>query len=484
MNNDSANLTLLAKQVMIEWGLKPDFSEDELKQVNQIKKTATVPEDAKDLRSLLWCSIDNDDSRDLDQLTYGEKNADNTFTMWIAIADVDALVSKDTPVDQHAQFNTTSVYTPSAIFSMLPEKLSTDLTSLNENQDRVAVVAKIQINNAGEVINSSLFRALVHNYAQLTYNAVGSWFEGKQDTPAKVKQLKNLENVLRCQNEIAQILRQQRQKKGSLTLESTDISAKITEDKHVILEIPKQNLAHKLIEEFMVAANSTMANYFREAKVPSLRRVVRIPKRWDRIVELASQLGERLPEEPDSIALDKFLVKQKQANPEGFGDLSLAVIKLLGRGEYVIENVGDRPIGHFGLALSEYTHSTAPNRRFPDLISQRQFKAHLKGDESPYSQTELQQLATHCTQQEDAATKVERHLVKSAAALLLSNQIGSTFKGIITGAGERGTWVRIFNPPVEGKIIKGTEGLDVGDKVTVKLVEVDISKGYIDFAHK
>jgi VacB/RNase II family 3'-5' exoribonuclease len=484
MNKPRINLELLAKQMMQDRGLEPEFSVEELLQLSQINHSAPPPSPCTDLRSLLWCSIDNDDSRDLDQLTYAEKIEDNKVIVWVAIADVDALVQKNSAIDFHAQTNTTSVYTPAKIFSMLPEKLSTDLTSLNENEDRVAIVTKMKINQHGEIENSSIFQAIVRNYAKLTYNAIGEWLESTNSLPDKVNQVQGLEEALKCQHEIAQILKKRRHDRGSLTLDPSKVEAKLTNNQEIFLEISSHNYAHQLIEEFMIAANFAIANHFRQAKIASLRRVVRIPKRWNRIVEIAKSLGEHLPDQPDSKSLEDFLIKRKQQDPQTFADLSLTIIKLLGRGEYIVENTEDSPVGHFGLALSDYTHATAPNRRFPDLISQRQYKAYLRNETAPYSVEELHWLADHCTQQEDAATKVERQINKSAAAMLLSSQIGVIFQGIITGADEVGTWVRIFQPPVEGKVIEGFEKLDVGDKVSVKLKSVNIAKGYIDFVAK
>lgn len=478
---DIDNLTRIAEQLMRNRGLQPEFTQEELHQLAQIQGPAPCPPGCTDLRSLLWCSIDNDDSRDLDQLTYAEKGNDHKTTIWIAIADVSALVSKDSPIDQHAQINTTSVYTPTKIFSMLPEKLSTDLTSLNEGQDRMALVIRIKLNEKGEMEDSSISQAIVRNYAQLAYNAIGDWLAGLSNPSDKIKQVPGLESALRIQHEIAQTLRQRRHELGSLTLESPEIEAKISNKGEILLEHGPQNLAQQLIEEFMIAANIAIIHNCSKAKVASLRRVVRIPKRWDRIVEVANNLGEHLPAEPDSKALDKFLIKRRAIDPVSFPDLSLTIIKLLGRGEYIVENAGEAPIGHFGLALSDYTHATAPNRRFPDLIVQRQYKAYLHREAFPYALSELTRLAEHCTQQEDAATKVERQINKSAAAMLLSSQIGTLFKGIITGRNEYGIWVRIFDPAVEGKVIKGAENLDVGDRVSVRLTFVDIPRGYIDF---
>lgn len=476
-----AHLTQLARQIMQEKGLQPDFSKEELQQLSQINNPAPLSSKYVDLHSLAWCSIDNDDSRDLDQLTYAEKGADGKTTLWIAIADVDALVHKDSPIDIHARINTTSVYTPTKIFSMLPEKLSTNLTSLNENEDRVSIVVKILINQMGDIESSSIFQAIVRNHAKLTYNAIGEWLEKKSSLPNKVKQVPGLENALIIQHEAAQILRKKRHEVGSLTLESSEAEVKITSNHQIMIQLSPHNFAHQLIEEFMIAANRATAKHFSEAKIPSLRRVVRIPKYWDRIVEIAENFGEDLPQEPNAKALDAFLINRQKKDPDSFPDLSLTVIKLLGRGEYTVENDKDSPVGHFALALSDYTHSTAPNRRFPDLITQRQYKAFLLGEKNPYTLEELYSLAAHCTQQEDAAMKVERQVNKSAAAALLSSQIGRVFKGIITGASNKGTWVRIFQPAVEGKIIQGFKGLNVGDKVSVQLKYVDIAKGFIDF---
>lgn len=479
MTYQQTDLTALAKQHMLERGLEPEFSREITTELEQINQPGTCGA-CKDLRELLWCSIDNDDSRDLDQLTFAEKMEGDQWRVFVAIADVDSLVKKGSAIDRHAQTNTTSVYTPTKIFSMLPEKLSTNLTSLNDNEDRVAIVVQITVSNEGAVIDSEIFQAMVHNHAQLTYNGVGGWLEERSQIPEKVTQISGLDSVLKLQHEAAQTLRKKRFERGALTLASTKVEAKVHDDQ-VSLQLTVQNYAHQLIEEFMIAANFCMATKFKNAKVASLRRVVRIPLRWDRIVEIAHSFGETLPAAPDSKELDKFLVKRKEADPESFPDLSLAIIKLLGRGEYIVENVGDSPIGHFGLALMDYTHATAPNRRFPDLITQRQCKAYLQGTANVYSVGELRRLADQCTQQEDAATKVERQMSKSAAAMLLSSQIGSFFKGIVTGASSKGTWVRIFNPPVEGKVVSGFQHLDVGDKVSVKLIYVDIPRGYIDF---
>lgn len=480
MHKKKWDLENLATQVMYNQGLQPKFSDEAYIQLQSIKKPAAPPADCRDLRSLLFCSIDNNDSRDLDQLTFAEDQKDGRTILWIAIADVDALVPKDSPIDEHAQINTTSVYTPAVIFPMLPEKLSCGLTSLNEKEDRLALVVQVIMSPSGEIEEGQIFRALVRNYAQLAYPSLGAFLAGKGNLPDKVKKVAGLEEALQCQHVAAQALKKRRHLFGALTLESPEVEAKIVEEE-VLLELPSHNFADELIEHFMIAANFVMATKLRAANIPSLRRVVRIPKRWDKIVQIAASFGEKLPEEASSKALDAFLVKQREADPLSFPDLSLTIIKLLGRGEYIVETKETPPTGHFGLALREYTHSTAPNRRFPDLIAQRQCKALLEGRKNPYSLEELQILATHCTQQEDVATKIERQLSKSAAAMLLEPEVGKVFDGIITGVGPHGTWARIFRPPVEGKVIHGATSLDVGDRVSLKLVGVDISKGHINF---
>ena len=480
MKKDLENLAI---HVMSDKGLMPKFSDGVYIQLHGIKKPADPPHGSEDLRRLPFCSIDNDDSLDLDQLTYAECSKDGKATLWVAVADVDALVPKGSPIDQHAMINTTSVYTPAIKFPMLPDKLSTNLTSLNEKEDRVAIVVKATMRSDGEIEGGSITEALVRNHAKLAYPSLGAWFSGKADMPEKIKKVPGLEKTLRCQHAAAQKMKQWRHLYGALTLESPEAEAKMIQEK-VILMPPVHNLAMQLIEQFMIAANFVMASHLRAANIPSLRRVVRTPKRWERIVEVAAKLGGHLPAEPNSKALEKFLIKRKKIDSISFPDLSLTIIKLLGRGEYIVETGEDAPTGHFGLALSEYIHSTAPNRRYPDLITQRQYKALIQKRKNPYSLEELQTLAKHCTDQEDVATKVERHLNKSAAAMLLQSRIGETFEGIVTGVGPHGTWARAFDPPVEGKVVHGFDNLDVGDRVTLKLESVDVPLGHINFRRK
>lgn len=481
--NGSEFLTKIANKAMLERGLAPEFPYQAMQQLAEIKLPESCQrETMRDLRHHLWCSIDNDDSKDLDQLTFAEKLPSGEHLIYIAVADVDGLVPESTPLDLHAQTNTTSVYTPSKIFPMLPEKLSTDLTSLNEGQERIAVIFEIRMNASMEVVSSEIYCACVKNYAQLAYSQVGPWLEGRKTIPTKVAPIPGLAEALLLQDELAQALKISRQALGALTFETTELKAVFDGNKVAMLKAVERNRAHELIENLMIAANTASARYAIHKRLPSLRRVVRIPARWERIVEVAKTFNVTLPTDPDAKALESFLTSRKNVDPATFPDLSLTIIKLLGSGEYVVEVPGDEPIGHFGLALRDYTHSTAPNRRYPDLITQRLIKAALKNAKSPYSLQQLEDLAAHCTKCEDAATKVERHCKKSAAAMFLSDHLGENFDSIVTGASDAGTWVRLINPPVEGKLVKGIHGIDVGDRIVVKLIHVDIVQGFIDFS--
>ncbi len=481
MQDHATLLASIAHQAMIDRGLEPDFSKAAEKQLASIKAPANE-NSVRDLRDRLWCSIDNDDSRDLDQLTVAEDLGGDKMRILVAVADVDALVKRDTPIDAHASTNTTSVYTAAKIFPMLPEKLSTDLTSLNEGEDRIAMVVDITVDPDGTVKAGDVYRARVHNQAQLTYNGVGMWLEGHSEPPPKVSSIRGLAENLKLQDRAADKMRALRHEHGALDLETIEARAVIRDGEVVDLRQEARNNATNLIEDFMIAANGVTARFLASKELPSLRRVVRSPERWDRIEKIASDLGDRLPPDPDSRALEDFLLRRKKADPVRFPDLSLTIVKAMGAGEYIVELPGQQPIGHFGLAVRDYTHSTAPNRRFPDLITHRLIKASLNGSQPPYGEDELQQLARHCTDAEDAANKVERQVRKSAAAVLLSSRIGERFDAIVTGASEKGTWVRIFHPPVEGKLVHGSEGCDIGDRLRVKLISVDIPAGYIDFA--
>lgn len=476
-----AFLEELARQALIQRGLEPDFSPAALQQLDRIHHPAgRMEQEIVDCREIKWCSIDNDDSRDLDQLTFAKKEGDLVIA-YVAVADVDALVYSETPLDMQAQVNTTSIYTAAKMFPMLPEKLSTDLTSLNEKKERIAVIFEMAIDWEGNIQAYKIYRALVYNYAQLAYSSVGAWLEGRGAMPEKVKAVPALAETLQLQDQIAQAIKAKRQSHGALTLQTMELKAVFKEGKLIKMEPMGHYRAHELIENLMIAANTSSARYMVEKSLPALRRVVREPERWDRIVALAREHGSLLPGNPDSGALDRFLVKMQKLDPETFPDLSLTIVKLLGSGEYIVENPGDPSVGHFGLALRQYSHSTAPNRRYPDMITQRILKSSILKKHQPYTFQQLEQLAVHCTQQEDAAAKAERQVAKSAAAMLLSNRINDSFDAFVTGASTKGTWVRLANPPIEGKLILGKNNLDVGDRLRVKLVSVDIAKGYIDF---
>ena len=473
----------IAHAAMLQQGLLPDFSSAVIAETEKIKQAAAASGAAtRDLRSLLWASIDNDDSRDLDQLSVAESLAGRAVKILVAIADVDALVKKGTAIDDHARTNTTSVYTAAEIFPMLPEKLSTDLTSLAEGEERLAIVIEMAIATDGTVTASDIYRAAVLNRAKLAYNGVAAWHEGTAPAPPRLAAVPGLDEQLRIQDRAAQALRRVRHAHGALRLETIEVHAVFDGSALADLLPDEKNRAKELIEDFMIAANGVTAKYLDRKGLPSLRRVLRTPKHWDRIVALAAESGEKLPVAPDAAALDAFLAKRRQAEPERFPDLSLSVIKLLGSGEYVLEVPGQPTEGHFGLAVKDYTHSTAPNRRFPDLIAQRLLKAALIGQPSPYTNDELTALARHCTDQEDNAAKVERQVSKSAAALLLASRIGAQFDAIVTGASDKGTWARISGPVAEGRIVRGFEGLKVGNRVRVELVHTDVARGFIDFA--
>jgi len=481
--NGKSVLEQIARRVMMEHGFQTDFSFAALYELAKIQNfDAGKGIIFKDLRQLLWASIDNDDSQDLDQLTVAEELPDNNVKILVAIADVDSMVKKNSEIDGHAHQNKTTVYTAGKTFPMLPEKLSTNLTSLDYNEDRPALVVEMLIDDAGEIKSSDIYHATVNNHAKLAYNAVAAWLEGKEPTPNKAVAVPPaLAENLRIQDRVAQKLRSQRYKRGALELQTLEASPVFDGDEIRDLQVEENNRAKEIIEDFMIAANDVTAVFLQGKHISSLRRVVRAPKRWDRIVEIAAQHNFQLPAQPDSKALSDFLVKQKAADPLRFPDLSLIIIKLLGAGEYVVELPNQTAPGHFGLAVKDYTHSTAPNRRFPDLITQRILKSTLSGSPVPYTDSELSELAQRCTEKEDDANKVERQVAKSAAAMLLSVRIGDLFDAICTGAADKGTWVRIFQPPIEGRLARGYEGVDVGNRLKVKLVHVDVDKGFIDF---
>jgi VacB/RNase II family 3'-5' exoribonuclease len=477
-----AILQRIAYRTMLARGLLPDFSPAALAELDAIHGPATRAEEStRDLRNLIWCSIDNDDSRDLDQLTFAEALAGGAVKILVAIADVDALVKKQSALDDHARHNTTSVYTAAKIFPMLPEKLSTDFTSLNFAADRFAIVIEMAVAADGSLQSSDIYRATVRNHAKLAYNSVARWLEGSGPMPQAIAAVDGLEENLRLQDRVAQKLKAIRHVHGALDLETIEARPVFDGDELRDLEGERKSRAKEIIEDFMIAANGVSARYLAGKMLPSLRRVVRTPKRWDRIIELAADHGFKLSTQPDSRSLEQFLLAAKTADPVRFADLSLSIIKLLGAGEYVVELPNSTATGHFGLAVRDYTHSTAPNRRFPDLITQRLLKAALAGQSAPYGNDELTTIAKYCTEAEDAAKKVERQVGKSAAAMLLESRIGEQFDGIVTGASDKGTWVRLLQPPVEGKLVSGAQGLDVGHRVRVQLVRTDVERGYIDF---
>jgi VacB/RNase II family 3'-5' exoribonuclease len=488
MSANHFDLSAAAFTEMVRQGFHPDFPTGTEEQVAQIIELAPlVPSaDVRDLRGLLWSSIDNDTSRDLDQLEYAER-VDGGIRVLIAVADVSGSVEKGSPIDRHAADQTKTVYTGVRNFPMLPNELSTDLTSLNQDEDRAAMVAEYVVDAQGVIGQQSIYRALVHNNAQLAYSRVGPWLEGK-DAPSgeldlKIRGSVALQEQLRLQDEAAQRLRAHRVSEGALEFHRIEADPLVVDGEIKAIHEAPHNRATELIEDFMVAANETMAELLQRAGRSCIRRVVRSPERWSRIVELAGRYGVELPNEPSSIALNGFLAKERAADPVHYPDISLAVIKLMGPGEYVLSKADEaEPLGHFGLAARDYTHSTAPNRRFADLVTQRLVKAMLHNEPAPYTDTELAAIAMQCNLKEHASHKVERAMQKRVAAVALANSVGKVFNGVVTGASDKGTYVRVFNPPVEGRVMKGQQGMDVGDKVAVKLLHTDPVHAFIDFA--
>jgi VacB/RNase II family 3'-5' exoribonuclease len=483
MNDNGFDLVAAAHQEMIDHGFDPDFTPAVAQQLAALK--AQPPSIAgpgvRDLRSLLWSSIDNDTSRDLDQAEAAEQVSAGIRVL-VAIADVDTDVPIASPIDKHAAAQTTSVYTGVRVFSMLPEQLSTDQTSLNQDTDRLAVVVDMVVAPDGSIASGVIYRALVRNRAQLAYNGVGGWLEGSSSAPPKVAASADLAAQLKLQDEAAQSLFKERQRLGALNIDRVEAEPLIANGQIHGIDVRKKNRATDLIENFMVAANGVMARTLTSAGVSSIRRVVKTPERWQRIVELAAGYGDKLPAEPDSGALNLFLQKRKASDAVHYQDVSLAVIKLMGPGEYVLSRPGDQDQGHFALAAQDYAHSTAPNRRFADTVTQRLIKAVLAGQPSPYSDPQLDSIARNCTLKEDAARKVERKMNKRIAAVALRHGIGATFSAVVTGVTPKGTFVRVLNPPAEGILIHGQQGVDVGDQLQVKLVHTDVQRGYLDFA--
>jgi exoribonuclease-2 len=474
------DLHTLARQAMLERGFEPDFSPEANAEADRLGEP---PKDgaARDLTALPWFAIDNDDSRDIDQISASERLDGGAIRLRVGIADVSGGVPKGSAIDRHAETNTTSVYTSGGTFTMLPERLCYGLTSLNHGEERLAMVIEMDVDGGGAIARSDVYVARVVNRAQLAYPSVGAWLEGHGPLPEPARAAAGVPEQVRMQDEAAQRLKNLRHEHGALELQSIEPRPVFDDGRIVDLHAEPPNRAKDLIENLMVAANGVTARFLSAKGLPALRRVVRTPERWPKIVEVASEHGWELPAQPDARALEDFLVAMRTKDPVRFPDLSLVIVKLMGKGEYVVESPGQEPEGHFGLAVRDYTHSTAPNRRFPDLITQRMLKAALTGSPPAYSADELGALARRCTSKEDDANKVERQMRKSAAALLLSSRIGDRFDGVVTGANEKGTWVRIFQPPVEGKVVHGGSGLDVGDKVRVKLIATDVERGFIDF---
>ncbi len=478
-----SELKSIARRVMVARGLLPDFSPAAVAEANAMTEPRLATgSDIRDLRHLLWASIDNDTSRDLDQLSVAEALSGGKTKIFVAVADVDALVKKHSAIDRHAEANTTSVYTAAEVFPMLPEKLSTNLTSLNEGEERMALVVEMIVSSAGTVTASEIYRAAVVNRAKLAYNSVAAWLDGTAPEPPRAAAVRGMDEQLRMQDRAAQAMRKLRYEHGALNLQTPEAQAVFDAGELTDLLPDEPNRAKELIEDFMIAANGTTARFLTAKGFPTLRRVLRSPERWERIVAIAAATGDHLPPAPDGKTLAQFLTKRMNEDPKGFADLSLSVVKSLGRGEYVLDPAGKKTEGHFGLAVSDYTHSTAPNRRFPDLLTHRLLKSALEGAPPPYSNDELSKLAQHCTDQETSAAKVERQVRKSAAAQLLVSRVGQQFDGIVTGVNAAGTWVRVAHPVAEGMLVRGGKGLDVGDRARVALVHADVARGFIDFA--
>jgi VacB/RNase II family 3'-5' exoribonuclease len=484
-NNSSAHIDLqaVANDVVRQHGFNPDFPpavQQQLMDLRAHPPAIATGGSVRDLRSQLWSSIDNDTSRDLDQIEVAERLPNGDVKVLIGVADVDAFIPKQSAIDQHAARETTTVYTGIRNFPMLPEELSTGKTSLLENQDRLSVVVDFVVGGDGHVASSDVYRAVVRNKAQLQYNSAGAWLENTAAAPPKMAASSDLQAQLRLQDEVAQKLRKRRYENGALDLQTDELHPLVLDTEVVDVVNEQRNHATQLIEDFMIAANGVVARMLE--KISSLRRIVKQPQRWDRIVQLAASHGEKLAADPDSKALNDFLIKRKAADPDHFADLSLAVIKLIGPGEYVLERPGETAPGHFGLAVQDYTHSTAPNRRFPDIVTQRLVKSVLAGQPNPYSDDELSAIAANCTAKGDAARKVEREMAKRLAAVALQHRIGAVFDAIVTGVTPKGTFVRALQPRVDGLLAQGQQGVDVGDKFKVKLIRTDVQHGFIDFA--
>lgn len=477
------NLKAIAHQAMVKYGFLPAFSQEV---VSDAQKRANKPipgnnSEIADLRSLLWSSIDNSDSEDLDQIEYCESGRDGEIHVKVAIADVDFYIPRDVPSDLHARHNGTSVYTGIETFPMFPDTLSKGSSSLLPGPDHLVMVIEYTVKTDGNFRPGTIYQAVITNKAKLVYEEIGDWLEGKTRVPPGVSAIPGLSDQILLQHTAAQRLKKFRQHQGALELGTLEANALVSEDTVLDLVIQDQNMARCLIEEFMVAANGTTVAFLNEQGLPMIQRIVRKPRNWEGIRMTARQYREKLPREPDTRALARFLKKRREKDPERFPDLSLTIVKLIGPGEYVPFFPGEEPIGHFALAVTDYTHGTAPNRRYVDLVIQRIIKSTVRRDTLPYSSNELVELATWLTGREKGSKKVERFMQKAAAAVLLQSKVGEIFEGLITGASEKGTYVRIVSPPVEGRVLRGSKGLYVGQKVRVRLIHTDPYNGYIDF---
>jgi exoribonuclease-2 len=476
------DLHTIARNAVEEAGFEPAFPAEVERELSESKRVSVEPgAGVRDMRGLLWSSIDNRESRDLDQVEYAER-VEGGFRVLVGIADVDAYVPAGSAVDRRAAANTVSVYTPAEVFPMLPEELSTDLTSLLEGVDRLAVVMELTLTAGGDVTSKQVYRAVVHNRAKMDYDTAGAWLEGRGPAPEAFARVEGLEEQVRLQDEIARALHELRRRCGALELERNELVPVVENGRIVRLDERRHNRAQDIIESLMIAANTSMAELLEEHGVPSLRRVVRAPLMWPRIVETAEALGERLPDEPDPRALSDFMQRRRAADPGSYAELSLSILKMLGPGDYMVEAPGLDQEGHFGLAVHDYTHSTAPNRRFPDLVTQRCLKSLARGSAAPYAREELEVIAAHCNEMESASRRVERRMRKVAAAVMLGERVGQTFDAIVTGVKPKGTFARLLRPPADGMVVRRARGLRVGDRIRVKLLSTDPERGFIDFA--
>ncbi len=476
-----STLGSVVRQALRDNDFAPELDDAARQELEGLQPAALAP-DVRDLRSLLWSSIDNTESRDLDQVEVAEQLPDGAMCVRLGIADVDALVPRGSALDKHAYANATSVYTGIEVYPMLPERLSTDLTSLGEGQERVALVIELVLARDGSPRSHQVYRAMVVNRAKLAYESLGAWLEGRGQAPDAVARDPNLQAQLWLQDRAASLMKTLRERAGALEFDTIEATAVGSDGKVTALQVTRKNRARDLIEDFMIAANVAIARYLAEQDRSAIRRVVREPKRWSRIVELASKLGVTLPTEPDSKALADFLAARRAADPLRFPDLSLSIVKLLGPGEYVLDKPGPADDqGHFGLAAHDYSHATAPNRRYADLVTQRLVKAAIANAPAPYGDDELAAIAAHCTERENAANRVERIARKAAGAILLEHHIGTAYDAIVTGVNKDGTYVRLLSPPAEGRVMRGQQGMDVGERVRVRLIATDPRRGFIDF---